>query len=212
VDAVLKGEASNAFCAIRPPGHHAEPNRAMGFCLFGNAAIGAAHARAVGGLQRVAVIDFDVHHGNGTQAAFARDPGYLYISTHQAYIYPGTGRREERGVGNIVNIPLLAGSGSTDLRHAWRREIEPALQDFQPQLILISAGFDAHFMDPLAELNFNEDDFAWLTQRIVAFAAEHCGGRVVSMLEGGYNLPALAASVAAHVKALLEAPARRGAP
>jgi acetoin utilization deacetylase AcuC-like enzyme len=206
VDAILTGEASNAFCAIRPPGHHAEPNRAMGFCLFGNAAIGAAHARAAHGLERVAVIDFDVHHGNGTQAALERDPGYLYISTHQAYIYPGTGRRDERGAGNIVNIPLLAGSGSTDLRHVWRHEIEPALRNFQPELILISAGFDAHYLDPLAELNFNEDDYAWLTQQILAVAAEYGGGRVVSILEGGYNLPALAASAAVHVKALMEAP------
>ncbi len=206
VDAILQGEASNAFCAIRPPGHHAEPNQSMGFCLFGNVAIGAAHARAVHGLEQVAIIDFDVHHGNGTQAAFEHDPAYLYISTHQAYIYPGTGRRDERGVGNIVNVPLLAGSGSTDLRHVWRHEIEPALREFQPQLILISAGFDAHYLDPLAELSFNEDDYAWLTQQILAVAAECCEGRVVSALEGGYNLPALASSVAAHVKALMEAP------
>ncbi|MDG4597640.1 MAG: histone deacetylase family protein [Candidatus Contendobacter sp.] len=206
VDAILRGEASNAFCAIRPPGHHAEPNQSMGFCLFGNVAIGAAHARAVHGLERVAVIDFDVHHGNGTQAALEHDPGYLYISTHQAYIYPGTGRRDERGVGNIINIPLLAGSGSTDLRHVWRHEIEPALREFKPQLILTSAGFDAHHRDPLAELNFNEDDYAWLTQRILEIAADYCAGQVVSVLEGGYNLSALAASVAAHVKALMETP------
>lgn len=206
VDAILKGEANNAFCAIRPPGHHAEPHQAMGFCLFGNAAIGAAHARAAHGLERVAVIDFDVHHGNGTQAAFEHDAGYLYISTHQAYIYPGTGRRDERGVGNIVNVPLLANSGSSDLRHAWRYDIEPAFREFKPQLILISAGFDAHHMDPLAELNFSEDDYTWLTQQILAIAAEYCEGRVVSVLEGGYNLPALAASVAAHVRALMEAP------
>lgn len=205
VDAILQGEADNAFCAVRPPGHHAEPNQAMGFCLFGNAAIGAAHARAAHGLERVAAIDFDVHHGNGTQAAFERDPAYLYISTHQAHIYPGTGRRDERGVGNIVNIPLLANSGSADLRHVWREDIEPALQRFQPQLILISAGFDAHYMDPLAELNFSEDDYAWLTRQILGVAAESCQGRVVSVLEGGYNLPALAASVAAHVKALMDA-------
>jgi acetoin utilization deacetylase AcuC-like enzyme len=206
VDAVLNGEANNAFCAIRPPGHHAEPNQAMGFCLFSNAAIGAAHARLVGGLERVAVIDFDVHHGNGTQAALEHDPGYLYISTHQAYIYPGTGRRDERGVGNIVNIPLMANSGTADLRHVWQQDIEPALREFQPQLILISAGFDAHYLDPLAELNFNEDDYAWLTQQILTIAKDYGEGRVVSMLEGGYNLPALAASVAAHVKALMEAP------
>ena len=212
VDAIVQGEASNAFCAIRPPGHHAEPNQAMGFCLFSNAAIGAAHARVAHGLARVAIIDFDVHHGNGTQAAVERDPGYLYISTHQAYIYPGTGRRDERGVGNVVNIPLLAGSGSTDLRHVWRQEIEPALREFKPQLILISAGFDAHHMDPLAELNFNEEDYAWLTRRISAVAADFCAGQVVSILEGGYNLSALAASVAAHVKALMEAPARGHTP
>lgn len=206
VDAILTGEANNAFCAIRPPGHHAEPRQAMGFCLFGNVAIGAALARAVHGLERVAVIDFDVHHGNGTQAAFEADPAYLYISTHQAYIYPGTGRRNETGVGNIVNVPLLANSGSSDLRHAWQYEIEPALRQFNPQLILISAGFDAHYMDPLAELNFSEDDYTWLTQQILAVAADCCNGRVVSALEGGYSLPALAASVAAHVKVLLEAP------
>ena len=206
VDAVLTGEADNAFCAIRPPGHHAEPNQAMGFCLFGNVAIGAAHARAVRGLERIAAIDFDVHHGNGTQAAFERDSAYLYISTHQDHLYPGTGRRNERGVGNLVNIPLPPGSGSDELRQAWRQEIEPALCAFQPQLILISAGFDAHYLDPLAELNFSEDDYEWLTQGIQAVAADCCAGRVVSVLEGGYNLPALAASAAVHVKALMEAP------
>lgn len=206
VDAVLAGEANNAFCAIRPPGHHAEPNQAMGFCLFGNVAIGAAHARAVHGLERVAAIDFDVHHGNGTQVVFERDPGYFYISTHQSPLYPGTGRRNERGVGNIVNIPLPAGSGSDELRRAWRQEIEPALRVFQPQLILISAGFDAHHLDPLAELNFSEDDYEWLTRQILAVAADCCPGRVVSALEGGYNLVALAASAAVHVKVLMEAP------
>lgn len=204
VDAILNGEANNAFCAIRPPGHHAEPNQAMGFCLFANAAIGAAHARHIHGLERVAIIDFDVHHGNGTQAALENDPGYLYISTHQAHIYPGTGRRDECGVGNIVNIPLIANSGTADLHHVWQQDIEPALRQFQPQLLLISAGFDAHYLDPLAELNFNEDDYAWLTRQILAVAQDCCAGRVVSILEGGYSLPALAASVAAHVKALME--------
>ena len=205
VDAVLKGEASNAFCAIRPPGHHAEPKQAMGFCLLGNAAIGAAHARAAHGLERVGIIDFDVHHGNGTQAAFEHDPAYLYISTHQAYIYPGTGRRDERGINNIVNIPLLANSGTAELQHAWQEDIEPALRRFQPQLILISAGFDAHRLDPLAGLTFTETDYAWLTEQILAIAAEFAQGRVVSALEGGYNLSALAASTAAHVKALMQA-------
>ncbi|MER2529748.1 MAG: histone deacetylase family protein [Candidatus Competibacter denitrificans] len=205
VDAVLQGEANSAFCAIRPPGHHAEPNQAMGFCLFNNIALGAAHARAVHGLERVAAIDFDVHHGNGTQAAFEHDPAYLYISTHQAYIYPGTGRRDERGINNIVNIPLLANSGTAELQHAWQEDIEPALRRFQPQLILISAGFDAHRLDPLAGLTFTETDYAWLTEKILAIAAEFAQGRVVSALEGGYNLSALAASTAAHVKALMQA-------
>lgn len=206
IDAVLGREADNAFCAVRPPGHHAEPNQAMGFCLFGNVAVGAAHARVAHGLERVAVVDFDVHHGNGTQAMFEHDPGYLYISTHQAHIYPGTGRRDECGMGNVVNIPLSAGSGSADLHHVWRQDIEPALRAFAPQLILFSAGFDAHYMDPLAELNFSEDDFAWLTEQTLAVAADCCEGRVVSVLEGGYHLPALAAGAAAHVKVLMEAP------
>ena len=206
VDAVLDGAADNAFCAVRPPGHHAEPTRAMGFCLFNNVAIGAAHARRVHGLERVAVLDFDVHHGNGTQAAFEHDAGYFYVSTHQSPLYPGTGRRNERGVGNILNVPLLPGSGSLELRHAWEQEIAPALRQFQPQLLLISAGFDAHYLDPLAELNFNEDDYAWLTEQLLIMAA----GRVVSVLEGGYNLSALAASAAAHVQALLKGPSLLG--
>lgn len=202
VDAVLSGEADNAFCAVRPPGHHAEPAQAMGFCLFNNIAIGAAQARQAHGLERVAILDFDVHHGNGTQAAFAHDPAYFYASTHQSPLYPGTGRHDERGVGNILNVPLLPGSGSMDLRHVWEQDIAPALRQFQPQLLLISAGFDAHYLDPLAELNFNEKDYAWLTERSLELAA----GRVVSVLEGGYNLQALAASAAAHVQALLHGP------
>lgn len=206
VDAVLGREAHNAFCAIRPPGHHAEPSQAMGFCLFNNVAIGAAHARTAHALQRVAVIDFDVHHGNGTQVAFAHDPGYFYASIHQAHIYPGTGRREEQGIGNIVNMPLSANSGSAELRQGWDQNIAPALRQFQPELILISAGFDAHHMDPLAELNFTEDDYAWLTEEILRIAVDCCEGRVISVLEGGYNLSALASSVAVHVKTLMETP------
>ena len=205
-DLVLAGSAATAFCSVRPPGHHAERNAAMGFCFFNNVAVGIRHALHVHGLERVALIDFDVHHGNGTQAALEHDPSYLYISTHQAHIYPGTGHRDECGyVGNMLNIPLMANSGSADLHHVWEHEIEPALQQFAPQLILISAGFDAHYLDPLAELNFNEDDYAWITARILEVAQRHCAGRVVSMLEGGYNLAALASSVAAHVKELLEA-------
>jgi acetoin utilization deacetylase AcuC-like enzyme len=206
VDAVLTGEAHNAFCAVRPPGHHAEPNRAMGFCVFNNVAIGAAHARAAHGLKRVAVIDFDVHHGNGTQAVFEHQPDYLYISSHQSPLYPGTGRRNERGVGNIVNWPMPPYSGAAELRTGWTTAMAPALRAFKPEFIFISAGFDAHHLDPLAQLELSEEDYAWLTWEILDIAEEYCNGRVISTLEGGYNLTALAASVAVHVQALLEAP------
>lgn len=205
VDAVMAGESRTAFCATRPPGHHAEPTTAMGFCLFNNVAVAAFHAQAVHGLKRVAVIDFDVHHGNGTQAAFRDHPDCLYLSSHQAPLYPGTGRRSETGVGNIVNVPLDANSGSAEIRYAWSKELEPALRAFDPALIFISAGFDAHFMDPLAGLNFSEDDYRWLTRKILAVAADHCQGRVVSLLEGGYNLEALGSCVAVHVGVLREA-------
>ncbi|NJN46148.1 MAG: histone deacetylase family protein, partial [Candidatus Competibacteraceae bacterium] len=205
VDAVMSGEANNAFCAVRPPGHHAEPQRAMGFCLFNNVAVAAVHAQAVHGVDKVAVIDFDVHHGNGTQAAFWDLPKCMYVSTHQSPLYPGTGRRNERGVGNILNVPLMPYSGTTELREAWGTIIMPALNDFRPDFILISAGFDAHQMDPLAELNFTEEDYAWITQEILDIAADCCHGRVVSGLEGGYNLRALAASAAVHVSTLLKA-------
>jgi len=205
VDAVMRGEANNAFCAVRPPGHHAEPHRAMGFCLFNNVAVAAVHAQAVHGVDKVAVIDFDVHHGNGTQAAFWSQPECMYISTHQSPLYPGTGRRNERGVGNILNVPLMPYSGTAELREAWGTIIMPALNDFRPDFILISAGFDAHQMDPLAELNFTEEDYAWLTQEILDIADDCCHGRVVSGLEGGYNLKALATSAAVHVSTLLKA-------
>ncbi len=204
VDAVMNGDADNAFCAVRPPGHHAEPDTAMGFCLFNNAAIAAVHARVHHGLERAAVIDFDVHHGNGTQAAFETQAHYFYASTHQSPLYPGTGRRSERGVGNILNLPLSPGSGSGDLRDAWNEHIVLALRGFRPDLIVISAGFDAHALDPLAELNFNENDYHWITRQILDLAAEVGRGRVVSALEGGYNLTALANSVAAHVRALMD--------
>lgn len=204
VDAVAGGEASNAFCAVRPPGHHAEHDRAMGFCLFNNVAIGAMHARAAHGLRRIAVLDFDVHHGNGTQSAFANDAELFFASSHQYPCYPGTGSANEQGLGNIVNAPLLPGSGSVEFRQAWTRLILPALGDFSPQMILISAGFDAHANDPLAQLMLNEDDFAWVTREILAVAEGCCAGRVASTLEGGYDLKALGASVAAHVKALIE--------
>jgi acetoin utilization deacetylase AcuC-like enzyme len=207
VDAVMAGEGANAFCAVRPPGHHAEPERAMGFCLFNNVAIGALHARHAHGCARVAVIDFDVHHGNGTQAAFERDPMLFFASTHQSPLYPGTGMATEHGVGNIVNVPLPPRSGSTQFRRAMSDSILPALADFRPDFILISAGFDAHREDPLANLELTEADFAWATDEILAVAKSSCQGRVVSTLEGGYDLDALAASASAHVRALMAAAA-----
>lgn len=204
VDAILAGEGRNAFCPVRPPGHHAEPEQAMGFCLFNNVAIGAQHARAAHGLKRVAVVDFDVHHGNGTQAAFERDADLFYASTHQSPLYPGTGHAHERGIaGNVVNAPLPPFAGSAEFRAAMERRILPALDAFKPEFVLVSAGFDAHTRDPLASLNLVEDDYAWVTRQVCAVAARHAKGRVVSVLEGGYDLKALAASVTAHVDALM---------
>jgi len=205
VDALAAGEGSNAFCAVRPPGHHAERDRAMGFCLFNNVAIGALHARAAHGYARVAVVDFDVHHGNGTQESFAADPGLFYGSTHQYPAYPGTGAARERGVGNIVNVPLEAGAGSAEFRAAMSGTVLPALADFAPDFVLISAGFDAHAGDPLASLELVEDDYAWVTAEVAGIAKASCGGRIVSALEGGYDIRALAASTAAHVAALMRA-------
>src|ERR1700730_16510752 len=202
VDAVIAGEADNAFCAVRPPGHHAEPGRAMGFCLFNNAAIGALRAREVHGLERVAVVDFDVHHGNGTQAAFEADSGLFYGSTHQSPLYPGTGAASEPGVGNIVTLPLPPGAGSSQFRMAATRRLLPALDDFGPELIVISAGFDAHGSDPLAPVSLDESDYIWITERLVEIAFRHGAGRVVATLEGGYDLAALGASAAAHVRVL----------
>jgi len=203
VDAVVAGEADNAFCAVRPPGHHAEPGRAMGFCLFNNVAIGALRAREVHGLARVAVIDFDVHHGNGTQARFADDPSLFYASTHQFPLYPGTGGAGETGVGNIVNVPLRPLSGSHEFRLGVTRTILPALDAFRPEMVLISAGFDAHRNDPLAQLLLEDADYTWVTERILEVAREHAGGRVVATLEGGYDLTALKASTAAHLRVLM---------
>ena len=203
VDAVLGGEAENAFCATRPPGHHAEPGRPMGFCIFNSVVIGALHARAAHGIERIAVVDFDVHHGNGTEAAFRADPDLVYLSSHQYPHYPGTGPAEERGVGNIFNAPLAPGSGSAEFRAVYRNRLLPALDAFQPELVLISAGFDAHARDPLAQLNLVEDDYAWITGELREIALRHAGGRIVSTLEGGYDLDALAASTAAHVETLM---------
>jgi acetoin utilization deacetylase AcuC-like enzyme len=204
VDAVMAGDVTNAFCAVRPPGHHAVFDRAMGFCLFDNVAIGALHALEAHGLGRVAVVDFDVHHGNGTQDVAEREPRLFFASTHQYPAYPGTGRAAETGQGNIVNVPLAPGSGSAEFRRAFGDTVLPALDDFRPEMIFISAGFDAHRSDPLADLALTEDDFAWATRGIVRIAAATAHGRVVSTLEGGYDLDALAASAAAHVRALIE--------
>jgi acetoin utilization deacetylase AcuC-like enzyme len=204
VDAVAAGEARNAFCAIRPPGHHAEQAIAMGFCLFNNVAIAAAHARAAHGLRRAAVVDFDVHHGNGTQAMFWDDAELFFASTHQSPLYPGTGGLGECGkFRNIVNAPLAPMSGSAEFRAAMTETVLPALHAFEPDIVFISAGFDAHRADPLAMLNFEDEDFAWATTALLGVAEEFCGGRVVSTLEGGYDLRALASSAAAHVRALM---------
>ena len=204
VDAVMEGWAQNAFVATRPPGHHAERHRAMGFCLFATAAIAALHARARWGLRRVAVVDFDVHHGNGTQDIFERDAELFYLSSHQYPCYPGTGAASERGVGdNILNMPLPPGTGSVDFRRAWERVGLPALEAWAPELLIVSAGFDAHRADHLAELRLETEDFGWLTDQLLAVADRHCQGRLVSVLEGGYDLTALAASAALHVRRLM---------
>lgn len=203
VDAIVKGEAENAFCLVRPPGHHAEPERAMGFCIFNNIAIAAEYARKNHGLQRIAIIDFDVHHGNGTQAAFYSQANVLYASTHQSPLYPGTGSVDETGVGNIFNAPLPAGSGRVEFQKALEQKIFPALHHFKPELLLISAGFDAHRDDPLASLNLVEADYAWVTTKLIEIAGQYSQGRIISVLEGGYNLEALANSVDSHVRELL---------
>ncbi len=205
VDAVMAGDVSNAFVACRPPGHHAEQSTPMGFCLFGNAAIAAKHAMERHGLNRVAVVDFDVHHGNGTQALLWNEPRSLFIGSHQNPLWPGTGMVEETGGhNNVMNLPLPPHSDGRLMRATYEAEVFPALERFKPELLIISAGFDAHRDDPLAQLEWVEDDFAWVTARLCDVAEAHCGGRVVSTLEGGYDLNALAASVAAHVKVLME--------
>ena len=203
VDAVVAGEHGSAFVAMRPPGHHAEAELPMGFCLFGTVAIAARHALDRHGLGRVAVVDFDVHHGNGTQALLWDEPRALFVSTHQSPLWPGTGDPSETGAhGNVLNVPLRPGSDGGLIRRAMTETILPRLDAFAPDLVLISAGFDAHRADPLAELAWDEEDFAWITDRLCDVAARHAGGRVVSCLEGGYDLDALAASAAAHVEVL----------
>ena len=209
VDDVAKSKVANAFCAVRPPGHHAEAATAMGFCLFNNVAIGAFHAREVHGLARVAVMDFDVHHGNGTQAIFEQDAKLFYASTHQMPLYPGTGSVRETGVGNICNAPLPPNAGSDEFRAAMSNRILPAIDAFKPDLLIISAGFDAHKADPLANLQLVEADYAWATDELADIAKRRCAGRLVSALEGGYDLQALAASAASHVQRLMAAAGAR---
>lgn len=204
VDAVAGKEARNAFCAVRPPGHHAEPAQAMGFCLFNNIAVGALHGRHAHGFKRAAIVDFDVHHGNGSETLAKADENLFYASTHQAPLYPGTGMDNDSRHPNIVNVCLPAGAGSSAFRAAFEGAILPAIRAFKPDLLLISAGFDGHRRDPLAELNLVEDDYYWVTAQLQALADELCGGRVVSALEGGYDLVALARSAAAHVRALMQ--------
>ena len=208
IDMVAAGEARNAFCAVRPPGHHATATQAMGFCFFNNVAVGALHARAVHGLRRIAVVDFDVHHGNGTQDIFSSDRELFYASTHQSPLYPGTGRASETGIDhNVVNLPLAPGTSGPGFRKAFETGVLPAVSSFQPELLIISAGFDAHRADPLAQLRLDEEDFAWATEALCRIAGRLCRGRVVSSLEGGYDLEATARSARAHVRALMAAAA-----
>jgi acetoin utilization deacetylase AcuC-like enzyme len=202
VDQVFSGKADNAFCAVRPPGHHALGDRVMGFCLLNHVAVAAQHARAVHGVERVAILDFDVHHGNGTQAIFENDPDLLYVSSHQYPYYPGTGSASETGCGNIMNLPLGAGEDGRAFRLAWKEQAFPRLARFRPDLVLVSAGFDAHAADPLGGLLLQDADFDWISACIADLADSLCAGRLVSVLEGGYDLDSLASATARHVARL----------
>jgi acetoin utilization deacetylase AcuC-like enzyme len=208
VDAIKAGEAHNAFCAVRPPGHHAGPNSTMGFCIFNNVAVGVQHARQVHGFKRVAVIDFDVHHGNGTQAIFRNDPEVCFASIHQSMIFPRSGDSTEVGVGNLRNVPLIRGTSAAAFRDAFAREVMPHLRAFDPDFLFISAGFDAHVRDPLGDLKLMTTDFTWLTEQLKDLAEACCGGRLVSVLEGGYNPGAVADAGAAHLRVLMTEPLR----
>ena len=201
-DAVVANQTRRAFCAVRPPGHHATHDQPMGFCLFNSVAVAAAHALAAHDVQRVAIVDFDVHHGNGTQDIFRHDVRVMYASSHQMPLYPGTGAAGEHGDGNIVNAPLAPGAGSIEFRAVWDKTLLPELDMFRPQLLLVSAGFDAHARDPLAQLQLATDDYTWITQRLCELADRHADGRIVSILEGGYDLAALRECTAAHLAAL----------
>ncbi len=202
IDQVLDGQALRAFCAVRPPGHHSEPERAMGFCLLNHVAIGALHALENIAVKRIAIIDFDVHHGNGTQAVFEQNPEVMFVSSHQMPLYPGSGHAEETGCGNILNLPLAAGDGSQAFRKTWSTLGLSAIHGFEPDLILVSAGFDAHQRDPLAQIELQDADYRWITEEICDLSTDSCQGRVVSILEGGYDLQALATASRAHVEGL----------
>lgn len=200
---VMEGTLDNAFCAVRPPGHHAETNRAMGFCYFNNVAIAARYLQNQWAVERIGIVDFDVHHGNGTQQIFENDPSVLFVSSHQMPLYPGSGHPDETGVGNVFNLPLAPGSDSAAFRASWSRRGLPAVADFAPDFILVSAGFDAHERDPLGSLSVRDGDYEWITRELLAIAEDSAGGRLVSILEGGYDLEALAASARAHVAGLV---------
>lgn len=202
VEQVADGKARNAFCVVRPPGHHALARLPMGFCLLNHVAVAARHAIEKGYAERVAILDFDVHHGNGTQAIFESSPEVLFVSSHQMPLYPGSGHPSETGVGNVLNLPLAAGDDGKAFRHAWKHQGLPRVKKFKPDFILISAGFDGHARDPLAQLLLQDEDYAWITEEIRALAETHCDGRMVSLLEGGYDLEALASASQAHVGAL----------
>jgi acetoin utilization deacetylase AcuC-like enzyme len=203
VDQLFEEQAKNAFCVTRPPGHHAESAMAMGFCLLNHAAVAARHAQSQHGAQRVAILDFDVHHGNGTQAIFEGSPDVLYVSSHQHPLYPGTGLAEEQGCGNVLNLPLAPAAGGAEFRAAWSEKGLPALERFSPDLVIVSAGFDGHQRDPLGQLQLEDPDYAWITQELCALADTACAGRLVSILEGGYDLEALASAALAHAGALV---------
>jgi acetoin utilization deacetylase AcuC-like enzyme len=205
VDAVMAGEGPQAFCAVRPPGHHATRATAMGFCLFNSVAVAAAHAVHAHGLHRVAIADFDVHHGNGSQDIFAGEPRVMYLSSHQSPLYPNTGDPAEQGVGNLANATLAPGADSSAFQAVWRDLLLPRLEDFRPQLLLVSAGFDGHRLDPLADLALEAQDYRWLSAELAGLAGRHAGGRLVSLLEGGYSLSALRACSVAHLQGLLDA-------